>query len=128
MVWSMNRRDFLKSTALLPLAAGVPVIGGPVPGKAEHCIMLWLGGGMAQMDTFDPKPRMGDAAKNIPGSYYPSIGTAVPGVSVCEHLKQTATIMDRATVLRTVHHDVVDEHAAAVNRMHTGRTVSGTVQ
>ena len=124
----MNRRNFLKSTALLPLAAATPVMGAPVEGRAEHCIMLWLGGGMAQMDTFDPKPRMGDATKNIPGSYYPSIGTIVPGVFVCEHLKQTAGIMDRATVLRTVHHDVVDEHAAAVNRMHTGRTVSGTVQ
>lgn len=30
--------------------------------------------------------------------------------------------------MRTVHHDVVDEHAAATNRMHTGRPTSGTVQ
>lgn len=126
----MNRRVFLKSTALLPLAGGVPAFGAQVPGmgKAEHCIMLWLGGGMAQIDTFDPKPQMGDAVKNVPGSYYPSIRTTVPGVSVCEHLHRTAEFMDRATVLRTVHHDVVDEHAAAVNRMHTGRPVSGTVQ
>ncbi len=35
--------------------------------------------------------------------------------------------MDRVTAVRTVHHDVIDEHAAAVNRMHTGRPVSGTV-
>ncbi len=123
----MNRRDFLKSTALLPLSASIPAYGFPIPGKAEHCIMLWLGGGMAQIDTFDPKPRMGDAAKNIPGSYYRSSDSAVPGVAVCEHLSQSAEILDRATVLRTVHHDVVDEHAAAVNRMHTGRTTSGTV-
>ena len=124
----MNRRDFLKSTALLPLGTSIPAFGSPVMGKAEHCIMLWLGGGMAQIDTFDPKPRMGDAAKNIPGSYYQSISTAVPGVAVCEHLRQSAEILDRATVLRTVHHEVVDEHAAAVNRMHTGRSTSGTVQ
>ena len=26
------------------------------------------------------------------------------------------------------HHDVIDEHAAATNRMHTGRPVSGTVK
>ena len=124
----MNRRDFLKSTALLPLSVSIPASGFSIPGKAEHCIMLWLGGGTAQIDTFDPKARMGDAAKNIPGSYYRSIDTVVPGVSVCEHLSQTAAIMDRATVLRTVHHEVVDEHAAAVNRMHTGRATSGTVQ
>lgn len=89
--------------------------------------MLWLGGGMAQIDTFDPKPQMGDAVKNVPGSYYPSIRTAVPDVMVCQHLKRTAPLMDRVTALRSVYHDVVDEHAAAVNRMHTGRQVSGTV-
>jgi hypothetical protein len=35
--------------------------------------------------------------------------------------------MDRFTAVRTLHHEVIDEHAAAVNRMHTGRPVSGTV-
>ena len=35
--------------------------------------------------------------------------------------------MDRATALRTVTHDVIDEHAAATNRLHTGRPTSGTV-
>ena len=34
--------------------------------------------------------------------------------------------MDRITAVRTVNHDVIDEHAAAVNQMHTGRPVSGT--
>ena len=41
-------------------------------------------------------------------------------------LPELAKRMDRATVLRTVTHDVIDEHAAAVNFMHTGRPVSGT--
>lgn len=82
---------------------------------------------MAQIDTFDPKA-MGDAKAKKAGSYYPAIDTAVSGVQVCEHLKHTANLMDRVTVLRTVHHDVVDEHAAATNRMHTGRPTSGTVQ
>jgi hypothetical protein len=35
--------------------------------------------------------------------------------------------MDRVTAVRTVHHEVIDEHAAATNRMHTGRPISGTV-
>jgi hypothetical protein len=35
--------------------------------------------------------------------------------------------MDRMTAVRSVHHEVIDEHAAAVNRVHTGRLVSGTV-
>lgn len=95
-------------------------------GQAEHVISIWLGGGMGQVDTFDPMP-LGDPVKNIPGSLYPSIDTAVPGVQVCEHLKNLAPLMDRVTAVRTVHHEVIDEHAAATNRMHTGRAISGTV-
>ncbi len=81
---------------------------------------------MSQIDTFDPK-RPGDPKSKLAGSYYDSIGTAVTDVRVCEHLPKIAPLMDRITALRTVHHNVVDEHAAATNRMHTGRTVSGTV-
>lgn len=88
--------------------------------------MVWLGGGACAIDTWDPQP-LGDPKRKKPGGYYPSIPTAVRGVRVCEHLKRCADIMDRFTVLRTVHHDVVDEHAAATNRMHTGRPTSGTV-
>ena len=95
-------------------------------GKAEHVISIWLGGGMGQIDTFDPK-RLGDQKARKPGSLYKSIDTAVPGVSVCEHLPRLAERMDRVTAVRTVHHDVIDEHAAATNRMHTGRVVTGTV-
>lgn len=81
---------------------------------------------MGQVDTFDPK-RRGDPMRNIPGSYYNAIDTAVPGVQVCEHLQRVAPLMDRVTAVRTVHHEVIDEHAAATNRMHTGRPISGTV-
>ncbi len=131
----MNRREFLATSAgalLLPSfarAASSPVhataTNALLRGKAEHVISIWLGGGMGQIDTFDPK-RRGDPKKKIPGAYYDAIPTAVSGVSVCEHLKFTAPLMDRVTAVRTVHHDVIDEHAAAANRMHTGRIVSGT--
>jgi len=96
-------------------------------GKVEHCIHIWLGGGAAQIDTWDPKA-LGDAkaSKKKPGSYYKAIDTVVPEVKVCEHLGRCAGLMDRMTAVRTVNHDVIDEHAAAVNRMHTGRPVSGT--
>ncbi|PAW62141.1 MAG: hypothetical protein B9S34_15805 [Opitutia bacterium Tous-C1TDCM] len=127
----MNRRDFLTATAsaaLLPAfargAAAAP--SALLKGKAEHVISIWLGGGMGQIDTFDPK-RRGDPAKKLAGSLYATIPTAVRDVGVCEHLHRTAPLMDRVTAVRTVHHDVIDEHAAATNRMHTGRIVSGTV-
>lgn len=95
-------------------------------GKAEHVISIWLGGGMGQIDTFDPK-RKGDPKEKIPGSYYNAINTAVPGVQLCQHLPKIAPLMDRVTAVRTVNHKVIDEHAAATNFMHTGRPISGTV-
>jgi hypothetical protein len=127
-----NRRQFLRRSAALSAlgiapglvrAQGAPAL--PPKGRADHCIMIWLGGGMAQIDTFDPKPR-GDAKAKTPGSYYASIPTAAPGVFVCEHLQRVAPMMDRLTAVRSVHHDVIDEHAAATNRMHTGRRITGT--
>jgi hypothetical protein len=126
----MNRRDFLTATASAAVLSRFACAGAtPAPllkGKAEHVISIWLGGGMSQIDTFDPK-RRGDPAKKLAGSYYDSIPTAVAGVNVCEHLKRLAPLMDRVTAVRTVNHDVIDEHAAATNRMHTGRVVTGTV-
>jgi hypothetical protein len=128
----MNRRRFLEAGAsiagglALPRSLMAEATGELVRGKAEHVISIWLGGGMAQTDTFDPK-RLGDPKAKKPGSYYPSIETAVPGVRVCEHLSKMAPLMDRVTAVRTVHHDVIDEHAAATNRMHTGRPISGTI-
>lgn len=126
----MNRRDFLTTalgSTLLPGVARSAMATPPiVKGKAEHVISIWLGGGMGQIDTFDPK-RRGDPEKKISGSYYDSIPTEVRDVRLCEHLKRTADLMDRITVVRSTHHDVINEHAAATNRMHTGRPVSGTV-
>ena len=92
---------------------------------AESCIFIWLGGGACHVDTWDPK-RRGDPKTKTAGSYYDSIPTAVPDIQVCEHLHRTAKLLDRCVLLRSVHHNVVDEHAAAVNRLHTGRPTSGT--
>ena len=129
-----NRRDFIKASTAAAFGLGIPgtslgseAAGGPrISGKAEHIIYIWLSGGMGQIDTFDPK-RLGDPAKKQAGSLYPTIKTAVQGVEVCEHLKHTAPLMDRMTAVRSLYHDVINEHAAATNRMHTGRPVSGTV-
>ncbi len=127
-----SRRDLLKASAalsastLLPNSLRAADVTAKPKGKADHCIFIWLGGGMAQIDTFDPKQR-GDAKKKIAGSAYDAIDTAVKGVQVCEHLSRTAKVMDRVALMRSVNHSVIDEHAAAVNRMHTGRPTSGTV-
>ncbi len=128
----MDRRSFLAAAgtaagaALCSSARGATSNDERLRGRAEHVISIWLGGGMGQIDTFDPK-RRGDPAKKIAGSYYDSIPTAVRDVRLCEHLRQLAPLMDRVTAVRTVNHAVIDEHAAATNWMHVGRPVSGTV-
>src|SRR5688572_30902880 len=130
---NLSRRDFLTRASLaagamaLPRFAGANAITPTVPmGKAEHCIFIWLGGGMSQIDTFDAKPTRGDG-KKVAGCYYPIIDTAIPDAKFCEHLPRLAKMADRLVPVRTVNHNVIDEHAAAVNRMHTGRPVSGSV-
>jgi hypothetical protein len=125
----MKRRHFLQTAALAPFVSmGVRAASSaPIPmGKAEHCIFIWLGGGMCQADTFDPKA-LGDPKANPKkaGSAYPSIETSVPGVRVCEHLPKTARQMEHVTAVRTVFHNVINEHAIATNYVHTGRPVSG---
>src|SRR5215203_3182165 len=85
-----SRRGFLKTAARAGAlatfaAAGMPSSFGAAKreeiiypkGKAEHCIFIWLGGGAAHIDTWDPK-RLGDF-KKMAGSAYPAIDTAIPG-------------------------------------------------
>jgi hypothetical protein len=134
-----TRREFLigaGQTGLGFAAAGAALNGLPAQandtaaemprGKAEHCIMIWLGGGSCHIDTWDPK-RKGDPKAKQAGSYYGAIDTALAGVQVCEHLPKCAGVLDRFNLIRSVHHEVIDEHAAATNRMHTGRPTNGTV-
>jgi len=126
----MNRRHFLQSTALAATAS--PLLHGATPiakpkGKAEHCIFIWLGGGMAQIDTFDPKA-VGDP-KGSPkkaGSAYASIETSVPGVRLSQHLPKTARLMEHVTAVRSVNHNIINEHAIATNFVHTARPISGS--
>lgn len=120
----VSRRQFLGTVAAVAAAGS----SAAAPrGTADACIFLWLGGGMAQVDTFDPK-RVGDPKARRAGSAYESIATAVPGVRVCRFLPRTAALMDRVTAVRTVNHAVIDEHAAATHRVHTGRPTAGTIQ
>src|SRR4051812_16781340 len=122
---SVSRRAFLQAGVASALALGArPVLAAP-KGKADACIMLWLGGGAAQLDTFDPKVK-GDGKKKA-GSYYDAIPTAVRGENLCRHLPRVADRLDRCVPVRTLHHKIIDEHAAATNIVHTGRPTSGTV-
>lgn len=76
----------------------------------KSVIMVYLSGGIAHQDTFDLKP---DAPDGIRGEFNP-IDTCVPGIQVCELLPQTAQIMDRLAVIRSVV-GLRDEHTSFQN-------------
>src|SRR5437016_5716151 len=120
---ALTRRDILRSgaaAAAAGLAAAPAAATAKAPkGRATAGIMLWLGGRAAQVDTFDPK-RRGDGKKQA-GSYYDAIPTAVRGETVGEHLPRVADRLDRCVLVRSLHHQIIDEHAAATNLVHTGR-------
>jgi hypothetical protein len=125
-----NRRDFHGVAAAgaiaLTTATGQAVESVAPHGKAQACVLIWLGGGMSHVDTFDPKV-VGDPRTNEAGSAYQSISTAIHGVQVCQHLSRTANVLDRGVLLRTLTHPLKVDHADSTNLLKTGRRTSGTV-
>ncbi|MEZ6087139.1 MAG: DUF1501 domain-containing protein [Pirellulaceae bacterium] len=109
------RRRFLKhlsAASIAALAAGAPrplaadtvvPVTQPEP-KADACILLWMGGGMAAPDTFDPK-RYLPFEKGLKVadmlSTFPAIDTAVDHIKICEGLENIASVMNRATLIRS---------------------------
>src|SRR5580765_2128764 len=96
-------------------AATASTVQGASFGRAKSCIILFMGGGPPQHETFDPKP---DAPLEIRGEFR-SIRTKVPGVHFCELLPHTAQIADRITVIRSMTTDI-NSHSASGYWMLTG--------
>src|SRR5439155_14294554 len=91
-------------------------------GAAKSCIILYLSGGPAQLDTFDPKP---DAPEDIRGEFG-TIATSVPGVRFSDLLPRTAKWMHRSGLVRTVRHDHND-HGRGAYWMFTGYPYLGPI-
>ena len=72
--------------------------------KADACILLWMAGGMASPETFDPKAylpyEVGTPVEKII-STFPAINTAVDHIKICQGLEGIASVMDRATLIRS---------------------------
>lgn len=66
--------------------------------RADHMIVVWLGGGPPHQDMFDMKP---EAPPEIRGEFQP-IRTNVPGLEVCELMPRLAKVADKTTILRSV--------------------------
>lgn len=92
--------------------------GGTSPGRrarAKSCILLWLDGGPSHLETFDLKPQ---APAEVRGPFRP-ISTAVSGIQICEHLSETARVMNHLTVLRSLT-SPLGEHGLANHYLLTG--------
>jgi hypothetical protein len=107
-----NRRQFLKAASaatLGALAAGRPRVwsadGAAAPAaRADTLILLWMAGGMAHTETFDPKHYAPFEKGMTPESMlstFPSIPTAVDGIEFTAGLERVASVMDRGTLIRS---------------------------
>jgi hypothetical protein len=108
----MTRRDFIKTASaatLSALTAGFPRSLSAEPEAkikptADTVIVLWMAGGMAHTDTFDPKRYTAFARGLKPEhvlSTFPQIDTAVDNIKLTAGLENIARVMDRATLIRS---------------------------
>lgn len=113
-----SRRDFLARLAGGSLAAGA---AGQVfaesdnlpnqrskrpmfPATADTLIVLWMAGGMAHTETFDPKKYVpfepGMKADDVLCTF-PAIKSAVDGIEITEGFEKVASVLDRGTLIRS---------------------------
>jgi hypothetical protein len=106
----ISRRGFMGATAaatLGALAGREPQLVASAPRRAataDAVIVLWMAGGMAQTETFDPK-RYTPFAPGVPIarvlSTFPTIDTAVDHIKFTQGLERIGSVMDRGTVIRS---------------------------
>lgn len=108
--WS--RRDFLRTASAATLSA---LAAGPAralhfpeeekapPASADTLIVLWMAGGMAHTETFDPKRHVPFEKGMDPNrvlSTFPSIDTSVDSIKFSEGLENLADLMDSGALIR----------------------------
>ena len=107
----VSRRTFMGATAAATLGA----LSGREPSlaqaqsarpnaTADSVIVLWMAGGMAQTETFDPKrytPFEPGVRTDRVLSTFPSIDTVVDTIKISQGLERVARVMDRGVIIRT---------------------------
>ena len=137
-----SRRSFLQQISAASAAAltmGAPSVLGDESGNAEQpratadaCIILWMAGGMAAPETFDPKHyepfQEGLEVEKII-STFPAIDTSVDGLQISEGLENVAQVMDRATLIRSAYQADLGNilHSRHQYHWHTGYVPPQTV-
>ena len=106
-------------TLILTLAVGF----GAYAQRAKSVILIYLDGGPAQTDTFDPKP---EAGRNYYGNLKGVCKTNVEGIEIGEKLPLLATMADKYTLIRSLTHGS-NAHETGHYAMITGDTSGGAV-
>jgi hypothetical protein len=110
--WS--RREFLKTASAATLAAlcasyprqllAADDASAKGQATADAVIVLWMAGGMAHTETWDPKrytPFEKGLKPDAVLSTFPAIDTAVDNIKISQGLEKVAKVMDRATLIRS---------------------------
>src|SRR5207244_11266571 len=103
----LPRPGFLPAGATLAALAGrePQLVRAAAPAAtADAVIVLWMAGGMAQTETFDPKrytPFAPGVRTEQVLSTFPAIDTAVDNIKISAGLERMAKLMDRATLIRS---------------------------
>jgi uncharacterized protein (DUF1501 family) len=99
----VGRRDFLKSSAALGLAAGSLNWTDVIAARADElrsrgmaCIVLWMSGGPSQFETFSPKPGHAN------GGETKAIDTSVSGIKIADNLPNLAKAMNELAIVRSM--------------------------
>jgi hypothetical protein len=110
----LSRRHMLKVGGLGVLGLALPKLlqaealtKGP-KAKAKSVIFLFQWGGPSQIDMFDMKP---NAPEQIRGPHKP-IPSSADGIQVSERLPKTAKVMDKVTLIRSMHHTMKNHNSA----------------
>ena len=107
----LTRRDSMRQSAAAAFAAltgAAPRLlaadAPPPKASAGSMILLWMAGGMAQTETWDPKKftpyQTGLESKRVL-STFESIPTAVDNIRISQGLEEMAKVMDRGTLIRS---------------------------
>src|SRR3990172_7434808 len=121
---AMPRREFLRvgTLALGGLTLADLLKQRAAAGSTDpqtSVILFWMWGGPSQLETFDMKP---DAPSEYRGPLRP-IRTNVPGIEICQYMPLLATMADKFSLIRSLHHQMSAHNDGSIEVL-TGKTPS----
>ena len=106
-----------RALAAKPKAEAKPPAKTSAKPTAKSVIQIWMWGGPAHLDTFDPKP---DAGNDYTGPLNKTVATNVDGIIVNEAIPLLAKQADKYAILRSMTHGI-NAHETASYMVQTGR-------